>query len=196
MHVMADNLDVVIEALTSMTEEREQPVIPSGKFGGYEALLAEAYRGRNVFYLGQLQPGLVSVLNDHFDWGEVEAVGEVLSSYIQAPIMTISYFDDGVFTMTIYSKGEEVTSQIWCTDGARYDYELEDKHADISVLTEYLGHQHFDRLNAIIAMTDCEEAVESLQELLQIPLWIKSDWFDDIQDPELKGKYTKYDLNR
>ncbi|GMK41294.1 hypothetical protein PCCS19_43500 [Paenibacillus sp. CCS19] len=196
MHVMTDNLDDVLEALTSLLEDKEQPVIPAGNLDGFESLLAVAYRGRNIFYLGQLQRGFVSILNDYFDWGEVEAVGEELSSYIQAPVMTISYFDDGVFTMTIYSNGEEVTGQVWCTEGARFDYELEDKKADISVLTEYLGHQHFDRLNEIMAMSDCEKAVEALQELLQIPLWIKSDWFDDIQDPELEGKYAKYDLNR
>lgn len=195
MHVMTDNLDEVVKALTSMIEDKEQLVIPAGKRIGFQSLLAESYRGRNIFYLGQLQPKWISILNDYFAWGEVEAVGEELSSYIQAPIMTISYFDDDVYIMNVYSGGEEVTGQIWCTDGARQVYELEDKQADISVLTEYLGHQHIHQLKEIIAMTDCEQAVEALQQLLQIPLWIKSDWVDDSRDPEFEGKYSKYDLN-
>jgi hypothetical protein len=44
-------------------------------------------------------------------------------------------------------------------------------------------------------MEDCEQAVEALQQLLQFPLWIKSDWLGDIRDPELVGKYVKYDWN-
>ncbi|MDP5275124.1 hypothetical protein [Chengkuizengella axinellae] len=76
--------------------------------------------------------------------GEVEIVGKALSNFVSHPIITISYFDDDVFDMNIYFNGEYLTGQLWCNH--KDMYELDDKHADIHLLSGILGNQHYEKI--------------------------------------------------
>ncbi|TVX96231.1 hypothetical protein [Cohnella terricola] len=134
-------------------------------------------------------------MNDSFYWGEVEAFGEELSSFINSPILTISYFDDDLFELNFFLNGGLQTGHIWYSEETREAYELEEKRADISILSEHIEYQHIKKSNEILNIDDCEQAVEELQNLLEIPLWIKSDWSEDIDDKELINKFEKHNLN-
>lgn len=158
--------------------------------------MEQANLTRNIYYLAQSKPGWVSILNDRFGWGEVEAFGEELSCHINSPVLTISYFDDDLFELNIFSNGSNKTGQLWCSDEAREVYELEEKQADISILSNLLGHEHMEDINEILEIDESEEALQKLQELIKVPLWIHSDWFSDIDDEEFKNKYIKYDFNK
>jgi hypothetical protein len=195
IHVITNDKNEVLSALKNISSGKSQNIFSHEMLSGFESLLEGLNHSKNIYYLGELRPGLISVLNDSFGWGEVEVFGEELSSYINSPILTISYFDDDLFEMNLYLNGEQQTGHLWCSDETKETYELEEKQADISILSEYLGHQHINKLNEILNIDECEQAIEELQNLLQIPLWIKSDWFDDIDDKELINKYEKHDLN-
>jgi hypothetical protein len=78
----------------------------------------------------------------------------------------------------------------------REDYGLEEKHADISILSEIIGHEHIEKLLKILDLEDHEKAVEEFESVMGIPLWIHSDWFSDINDEEIIKSYIKYDFNK
>ncbi|MFC5406503.1 hypothetical protein [Cohnella soli] len=194
IHIITNNKNEVTSALKDISSGRTQTNYNPEMYSGFESIL-ELNKIKNIYYLGELRPGWISVLNDSFNWGEVEAFGEELSSYISSPILTISYFDDDLFELNLFLNGELQTGHIWCSEETREVYGLEEKCADISVLSQHIGYQFINKLNEILNIEDCEQAVEELQNLLEIPLWIKSDWFEDIDDKELINKYEKHDLN-
>lgn len=194
VHVRTKDSGEVLAALRELTADRVQTKFDADT--AYYSILNQANVLKNIYYIGQLMPGWVSILNDSFGWGEVESFGEQLSSYLNAPVMTISYFDDDVFEMNVYANGEQLTGQIWCSDGTQAVYELDDKLADVSIIVELLGSNHFAKIIEMIEFTDCEQAVEALQEIMQIPLWIQSDWFHETGDETFNTQYTKYDFNR
>lgn len=195
IHVKTDQLNDVISALDAILE---QTIKPASQFEntGFDSLMEQAYLSRNIYYLGQLKPGWVTILNDWFGWGEVESFGEELSSHIGYPILTISYFDDDLFEMNVFSSGSNLTGQIWCSEETREVYELEEKQADISIMSELLGHEHISKINEILEIDDCEKAVEELQKIIDMPLWVHSDWFNDIDDEDFKSQYIKHDFNK
>ncbi|QWU15558.1 hypothetical protein SAMN04487895_112100 [Paenibacillus sophorae] len=172
------------------------PAYDANKNTGFEFLMEQANRLRNIYYLAQYKPGWVSILNDCFEWGEVEAFGQKLSCHINVPVITISYFDDDLLELRVFSKGSNTTVHLWCSNETREVYGLAKKQADISVLSNLLGPEYTEEINEILEIDESEEAIEKLQELIQVPLWIHSDWLNDIDDAELKNKYVKYDFNK
>lgn len=66
---------------------------------------------------------------------------------------------------------------------------------DVSIVSEILGHQHVEKITQAVTADDREHVIQELETILGIPLWIHSDWFQDIGDDEITSKYTKYDLN-
>ncbi|OWR32326.1 hypothetical protein CDO73_01585 [Saccharibacillus sp. O23] len=80
-----------------------------------------------TYYIGQNEKW-TSVLNEHFQWGTIEQVGQMLSTLVPEPVMTVGFF-----------------------------------------------------------------AVNELEKLLSIPLWVDADWV--AIDPELAAKYSKLEIN-
>lgn len=181
IHIQTHQLEEVLKALQEVNPYSNQEIM--GHFL------------KNTYVVGEYKRGWISVLNDFFAWGEVSSFAEELSSYLPFPVLAIGYFDDDVFEMNVFVNGSESTAQIWCSDGVREDYGLEDKEADISILAELVGHEHIDAIYQLLSMTDCEQAVHALQHIIQIPLWLRSDWLDTITDKELAQKYIEYNFN-
>lgn len=182
IHIKTDQLEEVLTALKEVD-----------RYSGKEIM---GHTLENIYWIGEYKKGWISVLNDSFVWGEVADFAEELSSILPVPVLAIGYFDDDVFEMNVCIDGSESTGQIWCSDGVREDYELEDKQADISILSELIGREHIDALNQLLLIVDCEEAVHSLENIIQIPLWLRSDWLDTIKDKAIAKKYIQYDFNR
>lgn len=178
IHIQTDQLEEVLKALQEVNPYRDQEIME--------------HSSKNIYVVGEYKKGWISVLNDFFAWGEVSSFAEELSSCLPFPVLAIGYFDDDVFEMNVFVDGSESTAQIWCSDGVREDYGLEDKEADISILAELVGREHIDALNQLLSITDCEQAVHALQRIIQIPLWLRSDWLDTITDQELAQKYIQY----
>ncbi|MCR2804954.1 hypothetical protein [Paenibacillus soyae] len=193
VHVKTNEREAVLTAIRSMMDER---TVSLPHVEGFESLMIQANLSKKVFYIAEYKPGWISILNDWFGWGESEAFGEELSSHVKWPVFTVSYFDDDLFELNIYENGSHVTGQLWCSGETRAVYELDDKEADISVLSSILGHEHIQELDEIIETENCEEAIDKLQELIQVPLWIHSDWFQDMDEQELIDQYTRYDFNK
>ncbi|SDT24894.1 hypothetical protein SAMN05444162_3550 [Paenibacillaceae bacterium GAS479] len=194
MHVITSDKQAVLTALKEVNAERSGSTGGSTKgLTGFEAILAEAERLRNVYYIVELKPGWISILNDSFEWGTVELIGERLSEFINEPVLTVSYFDDDVAEINLYRNGSLLTGHMW-SNGT---YELDKKEADTSVLSRHLGHHYLSKLNEILHMDDCEEAITALEELLQVPLWIHSEWLQDMEkeEEEWVQHYERHDFN-
>lgn len=195
IHVRTNDLNDVIAALKELSSTRSRIEPNPAMFSDFESLLQYANQMKNIYYVGQMQPGWISILNDSFGWGEVEAFAETLSSYMNSSLLSISYFDDDLFEMNVYANGAQITGQIWCSEDIRETYGVERKQADITDLAEVLGHKHISKLIEILNIQTCDQAVEALQDVMQIPLWIHSDWFDHMEGQEALERYKQYDFN-
>lgn len=197
IHVKTKELSGVLSALKEISSSNIQKRTNPDLALGFESIFEQIDLLQNIYYVGEFHNEWISILNDTFCWGEVEAFGKRLSTYINTPILTIGYFDDDVFEMNIFENGEQKTRQIWCSEGTREDYGLEESHNNISLLAELLGESNRTELNEIMELEDCEEAIEGLQKMMNVPLWIHSDWFSDIDEDEteMTDKYIKYDFN-
>jgi hypothetical protein len=173
IHVRTNQIDEVLAALKEMIS---------------------ASKAAEVMYIRTFESGWVSILNDSFGWGCSEACGETLSRYLSSPVLTCSYFDDDVLEINLFQGGEYLTGHLWCTESTQEDYELENKEANISILAELLGHAHTEQIIQTLNQEDLEAAIGQLESILQIPLWIHSEWFEDIEDEEILIKYVKYDF--
>ncbi|UVI28042.1 hypothetical protein [Paenibacillus spongiae] len=197
LHIRTSNIDDVITALTELAADRKSISRESSKtvqeLDGFEALLQQAQMSRHLFYLN-VRNGWVSVLNDWFSWGEVEEFGEALSSYVSDPILTCSCFDEDILEINVYRNGESLTGHTWYSGSLEEDYGMEMKEADISVLTELLGHDHFASIQHALNTEGIEQAVAMFEAITGVQLWLSSDWFDDIGE-EIQSKYTTIDLN-
>lgn len=71
----------------------------------------------------------------------------------------------------------------------------EDKEADPSILVELLGHEHMETISKALQEDNREQVVEQFETILEVPLWIHSDWFSDIEDDEIIMQYVRYDMN-
>ncbi|GLX67804.1 hypothetical protein [Paenibacillus glycanilyticus] len=195
LHVKTTNQAEVIAALKGLSGANKPTASADGKAKAnlhLEDLL------QNIFHVGSLQSDWVSVLNDLFGWGVVEQVGEALSRHIASPVLTCSYFDEDLFEINLYYNGECLTGHLWSSPEVIEDYELEPKKADIAILSAHLGLNHTEQLMQALELENPEEAVQALESTLQLPLWIHSEWFYDLDDEDDKAfisNYIKYDFN-
>ncbi|CAM3164599.1 hypothetical protein PALU110988_05670 [Paenibacillus lupini] len=96
--------------------------------------------------------------------------------------------------INLFQSGEYMTGHLWCSESTQEEYELESKIADVPILAELLGHSHSEQIIQTLNQEDPEAAIEQFESILQIPLWIHSEWFEDIEDEEIISKYVKYDF--
>lgn len=196
IHIKTNHIDHVIQAIQELVSDKPKRVqANTGELSGFELIVHQANLSKNVYYVGVIRNGWVSVLNDWFASGEVEAFGEALSGYISYPILTCSCFDEDFVEMNVYNNGEQTTGHVWCVPYAAENYDLEEKEADIAILAELLGHEHIARIMNALNTEDLEHAIREMEQIAGFPLWIHSDWFSSMQDDSIVKRYKKYDFN-
>ncbi|MDF2963591.1 MAG: hypothetical protein K0S39_5326, partial [Paenibacillus sp.] len=79
IHVKTNDLEEILKALEEIASARGINTAAVEELSGYESLIHQANLLKNIFYIGELESGWISILNDCFGWGEVESFGEVLS---------------------------------------------------------------------------------------------------------------------
>lgn len=144
-----------------------------------------------TFYVSQYS-GWSTVLNDHLEWGTVEKIGEMVSSILLKPVMTIGFFDEDIFEFTIFYDGEVKFKKYFCEEWVKEEYDLHSETIDIEYLEKVLGVNQAD-LTAWLDIRNPEQAVDELSERIEINLWVHSEWMDE--DEELEQGFSKWDLN-
>lgn len=132
-----------------------------------------------------------SVLNDFFEWGTVEKIGELLSTFVSEPVMTIGFFDEDIFEFTIFHEGEIKTKKYFCEDWMKEEYDLGSELIDLKYLEEVLEVNHSD-LSELIAIRNPEQAIDQLSRMIQINLWVHSEWISEVK--EIEESYSKVEL--
>lgn len=147
--------------------------------------------GLKVTYYTSQGRQWTSVLNDYFEWGTIEPVGELLSKFMSEPIMTIGFFDEDIFEFTIFQNEGIKFKKYFCGKWASEEYGLNEEVIDIKYLKEVLeiDQEHIDKL---LQIENPQQAVDKLSELIHIHLWVKSNWI--VEDEDLAEKYSKLDL--
>ncbi|MNJ45260.1 hypothetical protein D3C77_403470 [compost metagenome] len=203
VHVKSTNKDEVISYLKTIAEKAAQKKPNLGKIklasgieldDDFSALLEQADLTKHTYYIGEFN-GWISILNDWFEWGTIDTFSEAMSCHIASPILTVGYFDDDILEINIFRSGKRITGHIWCSESTQEVYGLDMKHADINAFVELLGHEHALEIRRILELIDCEQAVIALEKVMNVPLWIHSDWFADMEEQEVKKKYLKHKMN-
>ncbi|MCG7380886.1 hypothetical protein MH215_28280 [Paenibacillus sp. ACRSA] len=132
-----------------------------------------------------------TILNDYFEWGTIEQVGELLSKCISEPIMTIGFFDEDIFEFTLFQNGKIKFKKYFCGEWASEEYDLNEEVMDVKYLKEVLEIDQ-ESIDKLLQVENPEEAVDELAQLIHIHLWVSSNWIPE--DEELKKKYSKLDL--
>ena len=144
-----------------------------------------------VTYYTSRERQWTSILNDYFEWGTIEPVGELLSKFMSEPIMTIGFFDEDIFEFTVFQNERIKFKKYFCGEWASEEYGLNEEVIDIKYLEEVLeiDREHIDKL---LQIENPEQAVDELSKLIHIHLWVKSDWIAEEED--LAEKYSKLNL--
>ncbi len=182
LHVRKSDISTVADALKKLCHADGN--VSSGQFRTFD----------NVFYISQPSNDWITILNDWFRCGgEVEELGEYLSKEINAPIFTLSYFDDDICNINIYKNGLEVTGHTWGDEWSK-DYYGETV-GDPNVIKETLFLEiGIEEINNILNMEDLEEVVAEWEKVLKNPIWIQSAWLERL-DKEVQEKFVLYDFN-
>ncbi|WP_017812304.1 hypothetical protein [Paenibacillus shenyangensis] len=193
VHVQISNLQVLLDALEDMIAD--QPAVSGSVTSSnpYQEIIDEAERTRHTYYIAEKKPGWFSILNDWFGWGETEQFGEELSSYLNAPVFTLSYFDEDVLEIGMFTNGEKLTGYTWCSQ-TRQEYGIEEQDVDISILAQIFGYEYGAGLQQIIEQPEQQKALEQLEQLLQLPFAISSDFYID-QKETLTAQFTEFKWN-
>lgn len=147
--------------------------------------------GLKVTYYTSQERQWTSILNDYFEWGTVEQVGELLSKFMSEPIMTIGFFDEDIFEFTVFQNEEIKFKTYFCGEWAIEEYGLNKEVIDIKYLEEVLEIDQ-ESIDKLLQIENPEQAVEELSKLTHIHLWVKSNWI--VEDEDLTEKYAKLDL--
>lgn len=141
----------------------------------------------NRYYIGSFNESWVTVLGEDFNWESICAEAENISKYTEHPVLSIGYFDDDVLEITLYKNGIELTR---CSVGPGIEeYGIKKRFLDTDLFIKTLNLEvHISNLNPILSEEDIEEVINKLEEVLQIPLWIKFDWIEEEED-EIKSKF-------
>lgn len=142
------------------------------------------------FYVNQ-EMNWSSVLNEHFSWGTAEKIGELLSTLVSVPVMTIGFFDEDIFEFTIFQGGEIKTKKYFCEEWMKEEYDLDSEAIDLEYLEEVLEINHAD-LNKLFDISNPEQAIDELSRMIQINLWVHSEWISE--DKAIEERYSKLDL--
>jgi len=132
-----------------------------------------------------------SVLNDQFSWGTVEEVGQLFSHLVRKPIMTIGFFDEDIFELTLFEEGDIRAKKYFCEEWAKKEYDLDSELIDHKYIEETLELNQIE-LNKLLEISNPEKAIKELSRMLKFNLWMHSEWISN--DEEIKQEYIKKDF--
>lgn len=200
LHIKIIDQEVVVDALQKLSN-KTGTMLSNSKNSGVSIIDQYVYRTTKdkssretvsyVSYYVNQEMNWSSVLNDHFAWGTVEKIGELLSTIVSEPVMTIGFFDEDVFEFTIFEGGEIKTKKYFCEEWIKEEYDLDSEAIDLEYLEEVLEINHTN-LNKLFEINNPEQAIDELSRMIQINLWVHSEWISE--DKAIKVKYSKLDL--
>lgn len=117
-----------------------------------------------------LSEGWTTVVNEQFQVGDIEKSAKRLSKTITPGVMSIEYFDDDVFKLSIYRNGKRITRHVAGGDG----YGMANKLGKPQLILEHLEFESSEMsyLKAILACGDLGRKLELLQQFLGVRIWI------------------------
>lgn len=144
--------------------------------------------GQEMCYkLGKVNPNWVTVLNSSFEFETIEKTAKGISKQMEGIFLAIGYFDDDVFIMCVVKEGKTLTNHI--SGPGINSYKLKPNLGNIELMIKELDLPvSNDELRRILEMKDIQAKVGELEKVLQLPLWIKSEWLDDM-DSEIIHKF-------
>ncbi|WP_046214077.1 hypothetical protein [Paenibacillus wulumuqiensis] len=190
VHVQIHDLQQLLTALEDMIADQPVHSIALSPSNPYREIIEEAEHTRHTYYIAEKKPGWFSILNDWFQWGKTEQFGEELSAYLNHPVFTLSYYNDEVLAISLFTNGEELTGYTWCNQ-SKDEYEIEEKDLDISILTQIFGYEYGAGLQHIAELSEQEGALDQLEELLQLPLRISSEFYADDKE-KLTAQFAEF----
>lgn len=143
-----------------------------------------------TFYVNQNRQWS-SILNDYFEWGTVEKIGELLSTFVSKPVMTIGFFDEDLFEFTIFLDGEIKIKKYFCEEWVKEEYELGSDVIDFEYLQEVLEIKQGE-LKTLFEMNNPEQSIDELSRMLNLHLWVHSEWVSE--DEELEERYSRLEV--
>jgi len=197
LHIKTTDQEAVADALQKLSNIAGS-MLADTAFSGLDIIDQYIYRTTNAnvsgrtastatFYVRYAKPWC-SVLNDYFQSGTIEKVGEIVSTLVSEPVMTIGFFDEDLFEFTIFQDGEIKAKKYFCEEWVKAEYDLESEVIDLAYVEEVL---EINREQSIpfVQISDPEQAIVELSQLVHIDLWVHSEWISE--DKEMEEKYSK-----
>ncbi|NOU68805.1 hypothetical protein GC096_32805 [Paenibacillus sp. LMG 31461] len=200
LHIKTINHEVILDALQRLSNKAGS-ILATPDYSAMSIIDQYVYRSSNEkqinktassvsFYLNQ-EMSWSNVLNDHFSWGTVEQIGELLSNFVSEPVMTIGFFDEDIFEFTLFQEGEIKTKKYFCEEWAIEEYGLVSEVIDLDYLESVLELNH-EEITKLLELRNPEQAIDELSRMIQINLWVHSEWISE--DNEIEERYSKLEL--
>lgn len=206
LHIKSENIEKTIKALKELSGSHtnvlgqssiQDQVVSDGKDRAGDDLNNQTSKNEPeeinvVMYVGKSNENWVSVLHDYFVWGTVKKIGKALSQLIEEPVMTVGYINEEIFELSIYVKGDIQAERIFCEEGTRDEYGLQEERLQDDYLREVLdiGTEDFDHL---IGITSPWQAADKLSELVGITIWSDAEWLS--HDENLRNQFGKHEFH-
>lgn len=114
-----------------------------------------------------------------------------MSNFVSEPVMTIGFFDEDIFEFILFQEGNIKTKKYFCEEWALEEFGLESEVIDLDYLEKVLELNQ-DEVTKLLEIRNPEQAIDELSRLLQINLWVHSEWIRD--DKEIEERYSKLEL--
>lgn len=159
-----------------------------------DAIFDMMSNSKNEYYLSQFGNGWISVYNEYFEREQVEKTGLQLSKLLKTTILTMSYFDDEIFEFNIFRDGKSIGGHIWSDESTKDTYKLETNKGDTDVFIQYIGEENKSKIINLFEIDNCERAVEEIERIFGLPIWMKFEWIEDIEDEHIRNRFIKYEI--
>ncbi|MDQ0060030.1 hypothetical protein [Paenibacillus harenae] len=199
LHIKTTNQEVVVHALQKLSNKAGSmltntksslSIIDQYIYGATKDKPSRETEPSVTFYVNHVKQWS-SVLNDFFEWGTVEKIGELVSTLVSEPVMTIGFFDEDIFEFTIFQDGQIKAKKYFCEEWVKEEYGLGSEFIDLKYLEEVLEVNHSD-LSEFIDISNPEQAIDQLSKMIQINLWVDSEWIGEVD--EIEENYSKIEL--
>jgi hypothetical protein len=121
-------------------------------------------------------------------WETIGETGMKVSEHLEAPMLTVGFFDADVFEMELYVRGERRARHVMRLGTDFYDREPGHGETEAWILTLALDVREADWEEAL-QLEEVDDQTYRLEKILQASLWQKSDWFDEL-DETIKGNFV------
>lgn len=141
--------------------------------------------------MGSFKVGWISILHPDFTQESINTIALEISEDISAPILAIGYYDDDFFTLAVIRDGHIITEHVSGCNLESYGLEPIDSNAEI-IINELELDVASEVLDDVFNNKDIEKKVKDFEKLIRLPIWIKADWIDDIEESdESRSKWNE-----